>query len=413
MGVARRRAVALLVTALVAAGVGAAAVGSAHAANPWERAPTNDDYALLALANESRVAASPTLRPMRWNDQLAMAARWYSWDRKTHGCGQPVQHTSCDGETFGHRISRFFPSWSSISENIFGGSAPEAVHEGWMNSAGHRGNILAPSNVDFGGSLWLDGLAPFQVGPATEDFNLFTVPPGFDPPPVPMIPAAAVLEPGPNNPKWHVLLNYLDKNLAPSSLEVVVDGQAQPLTKSQGTLTNGSWRADIQTPATGTFCKRVFFRVTRSDGTQARWPAASDIGLGYAPGCWNLPIGSTPSPTTSSSSPPSTVATTTTTTTTAPGSVRLVTISSPANHATLKGAVKIAASATDDSKVKKLELWIDGKRVMTRSSASFTRQWLTKPKSVAAGMHTILVKAFDDAPTPNVGSASITVTVTK
>lgn len=57
-------------------------------------------------------------------------------------------HTRPD-ETFGHRVTRFGLS-SGAAENIAQGKvgAP-VVNEMWMNSAGHRANILNPSYKSF------------------------------------------------------------------------------------------------------------------------------------------------------------------------------------------------------------------------------------------------------------------------
>jgi uncharacterized protein YkwD len=52
-------------------------------------------------------------------------------------------HVGSNGSTFTERIEATRYQWSNAAENIAAGySSPEAVVEGWMNSQGHRDNIL-------------------------------------------------------------------------------------------------------------------------------------------------------------------------------------------------------------------------------------------------------------------------------
>jgi uncharacterized protein YkwD len=55
-------------------------------------------------------------------------------------------HTGSDGSSPGDRISRQGYSWTTFAENVGAGYAsPAAVVQGWMNSSGHRANILNSS----------------------------------------------------------------------------------------------------------------------------------------------------------------------------------------------------------------------------------------------------------------------------
>jgi uncharacterized protein YkwD len=52
-------------------------------------------------------------------------------------------HTTPDGVTFDKRITAAGYRWSNAAENIAKGqSTPAAVMQSWMNSPGHRANIL-------------------------------------------------------------------------------------------------------------------------------------------------------------------------------------------------------------------------------------------------------------------------------
>ncbi|BAU87675.1 allergen V5/tpx-1 family protein [Streptomyces laurentii] len=56
-------------------------------------------------------------------------------------------HTNPDGDGPGERVTATGYQWSTYGENIAKGQATAAeVMEGWMNSPGHRANIL---NCDF------------------------------------------------------------------------------------------------------------------------------------------------------------------------------------------------------------------------------------------------------------------------
>lgn len=82
-------------------------------------------------------------------------------------------------------------------------------------------------------------------------------------------------------------------------------------------------------------------------------------------------------------------------------------ISSPANGVSIAGVSKvvIAASATDNVGVTRLELYIDGSLKSSSTAGSLSWNWNTR--KVASGAHVILVKAYDSA--GNVGVQSITV----
>lgn len=54
-----------------------------------------------------------------------------------------MSHTGPDGSTMTSRVEAAGYSWSNLGENIARGQAdPDAVMNAWMNSPGHRANIL-------------------------------------------------------------------------------------------------------------------------------------------------------------------------------------------------------------------------------------------------------------------------------
>ncbi|MBL1101612.1 sigma-70 family RNA polymerase sigma factor [Streptomyces coffeae] len=82
--------------------------------------------------------------PVRLNDKLNSAAQRHSDDMAARGY---FDHTSPDGSDPGDRITAAGYPWRTYGENIAKGQqTPAAVMDSWMNSPGHRQNIL---NCDF------------------------------------------------------------------------------------------------------------------------------------------------------------------------------------------------------------------------------------------------------------------------
>ena len=85
-------------------------------------------------------------------------------------------------------------------------------------------------------------------------------------------------------------------------------------------------------------------------------------------------------------------------------------ITSPASGATVSGSVAIAASATDNVGVTRMEIDADGAAIGSGAGASLTASWDTS--AAKTGTHTLTAKAWDAA--GNVGtSAAVTVTVAR
>ena len=86
-----------------------------------------------------------------------------------------------------------------------------------------------------------------------------------------------------------------------------------------------------------------------------------------------------------------------------------VSITAPADGATVSGNVTVSASATDAVGVAKVELLVDGRLLDTDTTAPYAASWDTA--AAANGTHTLLARAYDAA--GNVGrSAEVVVTVT-
>ncbi|MBE6595804.1 MAG: SafA/ExsA family spore coat assembly protein [Ruminococcaceae bacterium] len=101
---------------------------------------------VIRLVNEIR--AQNGLRPLAYDWQLARVARYKSEDMRAN---RYFSHTSpVYGSPF-QMIRNFGITYRSAGENIAKGyTSPQAVVNGWMNSAGHRANILNASFTHIG-----------------------------------------------------------------------------------------------------------------------------------------------------------------------------------------------------------------------------------------------------------------------
>jgi uncharacterized protein YkwD len=92
----------------------------------------------LALTNAAR--ADEDLGALVWSDALAAVAEAHSQDM----CDRDFfAHVNPDGDDAAARVTEAQIPWNRLAENIAGGnSAPAATHQQWMNSSGHRANIL-------------------------------------------------------------------------------------------------------------------------------------------------------------------------------------------------------------------------------------------------------------------------------
>ncbi|WP_431045853.1 sigma-70 family RNA polymerase sigma factor [Streptomyces sp. P1-3] len=113
---------------------------------------------VTALVNAERAKAG--CAPVRPNDQLTTAAQRHSDDMAAR---HYFDHTEPDGTGPGERITAAGYRWQTYGENIAAGQqTPHTVMDSWMNSPGHRQNILncdvteigVGITDDSGGPLW-------------------------------------------------------------------------------------------------------------------------------------------------------------------------------------------------------------------------------------------------------------------
>jgi uncharacterized protein YkwD len=121
------------------------------------------EAAVLSLVNSERAKAG--CKAVTNDSRLATAARKHSADMVARDY---FSHTTPDGVDFATRIENEGYRWSNAGENIASGqrNATE-VMKAWMNSPGHRANILNCNFKNLGVGMVLDGNRPMW----TQDFG--------------------------------------------------------------------------------------------------------------------------------------------------------------------------------------------------------------------------------------------------
>lgn len=132
-------------------------------------AQSANEKCLVVLANKERVKIG--LAPLALNAKLYEAARFHSQDLADHG-GNCDLHNSCNGEFWSKRVTRYYPNWIALGENVATSiDNPQVIHDGWMASSGHRANILNPAFKEMGAAIVLGQTGFGKLAFATEDFG--------------------------------------------------------------------------------------------------------------------------------------------------------------------------------------------------------------------------------------------------
>jgi uncharacterized protein YkwD len=136
-------------------------------ASPTRAAPqenTSQENAVLQIVNAERAKAG--CKALTIDSRLTAAARKHSADMAARNY---FSHDSLEGVSFSQRIDREGYRWSTVGENIAAGQdSPTSVMKAWMNSPGHRANILNCSFRNIGIGLKLGGKFRFYW---TQDFG--------------------------------------------------------------------------------------------------------------------------------------------------------------------------------------------------------------------------------------------------
>ena len=101
---------------------------------------------VLKLTNNERAEAG--LEPLKLNNKLASAA-----DEHSNSMAEDdfFSHTGIDGLNIGDRVKNKGYQYQTVGENSAAGySTASEVVKAWMNSPGHRANILNPNYTEIG-----------------------------------------------------------------------------------------------------------------------------------------------------------------------------------------------------------------------------------------------------------------------
>lgn len=190
--------------------------------------------------------------PVRWHHDLGVIARAHSVDMAGVGA---LSHDSSDGTSMVERIQGAYGTGKSFAENVGRGylDGRSVVLEGWMCSDGHRHNLMD--------ARWDEaGLGEFEAW-WTQDLGDG----GVEPHPI----NVAYHEPA--EPRGSVTLwadTWNSHGAAPDAVEVVVDGEALPMTLQWGRTSQGVWVVDTEGDGRCT----PYFVEARWGDRVVRWP---------------------------------------------------------------------------------------------------------------------------------------------
>ncbi|MBK6684510.1 MAG: CAP domain-containing protein [Deltaproteobacteria bacterium] len=212
----------------------------------------------------SKASATPRA-PVRLHGKLIEAARFHADDMAEHNC---FQHESCDGTTFEVRVDRFF-NGAGAGENIYtaiGIDDERSAITGWMNSDGHRRNILTEDWTDLGTGFAARGGQVYYV----QDFGLVSQ---DDRPPI--VGAARELL----GSEVRLYANvYASDGQAPTEIAAVVEGTRTPMTLIAGRPGNATYAVTIPTPD----CAKVHYTITPAGGSASTFPSTGSLLVGKA-----------------------------------------------------------------------------------------------------------------------------------
>jgi len=117
---------------------------------------------VVELINQRR--AEEELPPLKLVEALTNAARYHAVDMAEeryfdHATKDRIDGTLTTVCSWANRVKSFYTGYRSLGENIaWGDPSPEEVVESWMNSAGHRENVMGAyteTGVGYAQSRWV------------------------------------------------------------------------------------------------------------------------------------------------------------------------------------------------------------------------------------------------------------------
>jgi len=135
----------LLSTSVLVVALALGTVACRNAGGAGSRAPTGWAQSMLNQVNQQRAAAG--LPGLHWCSSLGRAAQNQS---NYQAAIQTMTHDGGGG--LAARVQNAgYNGWQALAENVAEGvDTTEGAMSLWMNSSGHRANILSPSYTHFG-----------------------------------------------------------------------------------------------------------------------------------------------------------------------------------------------------------------------------------------------------------------------
>ena len=116
-----------------------------------------ESFERQCLGEINRLRIAHRLSPLQWSAELLAVARGYSRRMAEEGF---FSHTDPEGKSTQERLKEAGIKWSSLAENIASSSGwvnPVAVSvHGWMDSSGHRSNILNANFNETAVGVWIN-----------------------------------------------------------------------------------------------------------------------------------------------------------------------------------------------------------------------------------------------------------------
>ncbi len=117
----------------------AAAQWNSPAAGGGSAGLQGESEQIFALANQARAQAG--VGPLEWDPALAAAALQHCLRMAAEG---PIAHRYGGEPDLSARAAQAGAHFSVIEENVAVGTSAAEIHEEWMQSPGHRSNLLSP-----------------------------------------------------------------------------------------------------------------------------------------------------------------------------------------------------------------------------------------------------------------------------
>jgi len=126
------------------------------------QAAYSNEY-MLCLVNKERTSRG--LPAMGLDPLLTKAAQMHSDDQARMNS---MSHTGSDGSSADQRLTRVGFQWNNMAENVaMGYQNSDVCMTGWMNSPGHKANILGPCEMFGSAVAYSSSNAPYY----TQDFG--------------------------------------------------------------------------------------------------------------------------------------------------------------------------------------------------------------------------------------------------